>query len=62
MYIYSIQTLDSNGSKRYNINLNNQINIVPKELISLKELAPFLNFIFYKEDNLSLNPNSYLII
>ena len=56
MYIYSIQMLDSNGSKRYNINLNNQINIVPKELISLKELAPFLNFIFYKEDNLSLNP------
>lgn len=56
MYIQSIKTIDSNGSLRHNINLNNQINIVPKELISLKEVAPFLNFIFYKEDNLSLDP------
>ena len=46
MYIYSIQTLDSNRSKGININLNNQINIVPKELIFLKEVVPFLNFIF----------------
>ena len=55
MYIQSIKTIDSNGSLRHNINLNNQINIVPKELISLKELTPFLNFIFCKNDYLSLD-------